>query len=157
ARLIGRLTARAARDLRSGADLIVPVPLHPRRLLWRRFNQSALIGAVVADEIGVPLDAVALVRVRATAPQVGLKGTERADNVAGAFQVPAGAIERVAGRSILLVDDVITTGATASAAARALKRAGAARVDFLAFARATPGADTALPVAFSPAAAGPRA
>ncbi|MBP0650235.1 hypothetical protein J8J40_24625, partial [Mycobacterium tuberculosis] len=69
ARLIGRLTARAARDLRSGADLIVPVPLHPRRLLWRRFNQSALIGAVVADEIGVPLDAAALVRVRATAPQ----------------------------------------------------------------------------------------
>lgn len=145
--LIGRLTARAARDLRAGADMLVPVPLHPRRLVWRRFNQSALIARVVARELALPLETAALIRIRATAPQVGLKGNARADNVAGAFQVTAAGAARLKGRNVILVDDVITTGATAAAAARALKRAGAGRVDLLAFARATPGADTALPLA----------
>jgi ComF family protein len=144
--LLGRLTARAARDLKDGAQLLIPVPLHRRRLIWRRFNQSALIAAVVAREIGVALETAALVRVRATTPQVGLKGNERADNVAGAFQVTAQGAAHVAGRNVILVDDVVTTGATVAAAARALKRAGAARVDVLSFARATPGADTALPL-----------
>lgn len=144
--LIGRLTARAARDLRAGAEVLVPVPLHRRRLIWRRFNQSALVAGVVARELGLPLDTAALVRVRATPPQVGLKGRARADNVAGAFQVTVAGAARLAGRNVILVDDVLTTGATVAAAARALKRAGAGRVDVLAFARATPGADTALPL-----------
>jgi ComF family protein len=144
--LIGKLTARAARDLVDGADLLVPIPLHRRRLVWRRYNQSALIAAVVGRETGIAVETAALVRVRATPPQVGLKGHARAANVAGAFQVTAAGAARLGGRNIILVDDVITTGATIAAAARALKRAGAARVDVLAFARATPGADTALPL-----------
>lgn len=144
--LIGRLTARAARDLRDGADVLVPVPLHRRRLWWRRFNQAALIAGVVGRELALPVETAALARIRATRQQVGLKGAARAGNVAGAFQVSAAGAARLAGKRVILVDDVITTGATVAAAARALQRAGAARVDVLAFARATPGADTALPV-----------
>jgi ComF family protein len=147
--LIGRLTARAARDLVAGADLVVPVPLHRSRLVRRRYNQSALIARVVAAETGLAFAPTVLVRIRATTPQVGLSGRARAENVAGAFQVPAAQAGRLAGRAVILVDDVITTGATAAAATRALKRAGAARVDVLAFARASPGADTAVPADFA--------
>lgn len=138
-RFIGRMTARAGRDLLPEAELIVPMPLHRRRLWVRKFNQAALIAAEVGRASGVAVDPAALLRIRPTRPQVGLNERERAENVRGAFRVPASHRARIEGRSILLVDDVLTTGATAAAATRALKRAGAARVDVLTFARVAAG------------------
>ncbi|WP_083463750.1 ComF family protein [Prosthecomicrobium hirschii] len=134
-RLIGRLTARAGTDLFPRAGLIVPVPLHPSRLLTRKFNQSQLIAAELGRQCGLPVDPLALARIKATDRQVGLNPRERAENVAGAFRVPPAAKARVAGMHILLVDDVLTTGATVKAATRALKRGGAAGVDVITFAR----------------------
>ena len=117
-----------------GCDVVIPVPLHRARLRWRGFNQSALIGAAVARRIGRPLDVGSLVRTRATPPQTMRDRKERARNVRGAFAVRRPA--RIAGRQILLVDDVMTTGATVDECARILKVAGARRVDVLTLARA---------------------
>ncbi|MDK9698410.1 MAG: ComF family protein [Siculibacillus sp.] len=139
ARLVGRMTARAGRELTAEADVIVPLPLHRRRLWTRRFNQAALIAREVARSSGVPIDLTALTRVRATRPQVGLGEREREENVRGAFRVDPAHRPAIAGRRVVLVDDVLTTGATASAATRALRRAGATRVDVLTFARVAPG------------------
>lgn len=113
-------------------DLIVPVPLHWRRRWQRGFNQSALLAEAVAKRYGTrPVHAVR--RVRATATQAGLSNARRRANVAGAFVVKRR--DQVAGRRILLVDDVMTTGATAGACAAALKRAGARYVALLTLAR----------------------
>ena len=139
AALVGGLTARAGRDLTADADVIVPMPLHRWRLWTRKFNQAALIAAEVGRLSGVPVDRAALVRVRRTRPQVGLGDRERAENVRGAFRVAAAHRAAIEGRKVVLVDDVLTTGATASAATRALRRAGAVRVDVLTFARVAPG------------------
>jgi ComF family protein len=137
---MGRWMARAGAELLAEADLLVPTPLHRLRLAARRFNQSAELARVVSRESAVPLESRALERVRRTAPQVGLTRGQRAANLAGAFRVDAAAKERISGRKIVLVDDVVTTGATANAAARALLKAGAARVDLLVFARTVTGA-----------------
>ena len=128
--------ARAGADmLRPDDAVIVPVPLHRARLLKRRFNQSAELARHVA-RIGqrkfLPLT---LTRIRSTRQQVGLGARERHENVRGAFRVGAGDEIAVAGRPVILVDDVLTTGATLEACTRALLRAGAARVDCLTFAR----------------------
>lgn len=139
AALMGRMAARAGRDLLVDADALVPVPLHPRRLWTRRFNQAATIAGVVGRSAGVAVDPFALTRVRPTPHQVGLDKGERADNVRGAFRVPAERRIAVEGRRLVLVDDVLTSGATVAAATRALKRAGAARVDVLVFARVVQG------------------
>lgn len=139
ARLVGRMTARAGRELTAEADVIVPLPLHRRRLWTRKFNQAALIAQEVGRLSGVAVDVAALTRIRATRPQVGLSERERAENVRGAFRVAAAHRAAIEGRRVVLVDDVLTTGATVSAATRALKRAGAARVDVLTFARVAPG------------------
>jgi ComF family protein len=130
--LLARWMAMAGTELIPGADLIVPVPLSRQRLLWRRFNQAALLAQELARIERRPFDPFALARVRSTASQVGLTRNERTANVRGAFAVPPAARERVEGRRVLLVDDIITTGATAGAAARALKRAGARAVDVIA-------------------------
>jgi ComF family protein len=114
----------------------VPVPLYPARLWWRRFNQSAMLALAVGRLAGVPVDCAVLKRVRRTTSQVGLSADQRRRNVRGAFKVDRAVRPRVKGKKLVLVDDVITTGATAEACARALKRAGAARVDVLALARA---------------------
>jgi ComF family protein len=133
--MMGRWMANAGRTLTADADAIVPVPLHWRRQWARRFNQAALLSEVISDASGVTVAHGALKRVKATPQQVGLKQSERALNVQGAFRVLPAKKSSVAGRRLILVDDVITTGATVDACARALLRAGAAQVDVLAFAR----------------------
>ncbi len=135
-KLFGRWLAKAGAELTADADLIVPVPLYPGRLWWRRFNQSAMLARELSRIAGLPADCFSLKRVRRTASQVGLSADQRRRNVRGAFKVEPARRGRIAGRNIVVVDDVITTGATAEACARALKRAGAARVDVLALARA---------------------
>jgi ComF family protein len=132
---MGRWMARAGGELLADADALVPVPLHWRRLWGRRFNQSALLARAVGASHGRPLADTVLKRVKATAQQVGLSQPERLTNVQGAFRVPPDEKAAVSGRNLLLVDDVLTSGATADACARALLRAGAARVDVLVFAR----------------------
>jgi len=132
---MGRWMARAGRELTDDADALVPVPLHWRRLWMRRFNQAAALARAIAKSSRVPVLDDALKRLRATPQQVGLKRAERATNVQGAFQVPDERNAAVAGRRLVLIDDVLTSGATADACARALLRAGAARVDVLVFAR----------------------
>jgi ComF family protein len=133
--LLARWISRAARDLIAQADAIAPVPLHPGRLLSRRYNQAAEIARPLAALNGVAYLPDALVRRRATETQGGKSGSGRRRNVSGAFEVPAGRVGQVAGRRILLIDDVMTTGATAEGCARALKAAGAARVDVAVVAR----------------------
>jgi len=133
--LMGRWMVRAGGELLADADALIPVPLHWRRLWARRFNQSAALAGVIAQSSGVPVLHTALKRVRATPQQVGLSKAERADNVQGAFRVPAEEKANVAGRRLVLVDDVLTSGATLDTCARALLRAGAAHVDALIFAR----------------------
>jgi ComF family protein len=131
--MMGQWMARAGRELLAGADGLVPVPLHWRRLWSRRFNQSAALAGAISRECRVPVLHDALKRVRATMQQVGLSKAQRADNVQGAFRAPDKAT--VAGRRLVLVDDVLTSGATVDTCARALLRAGAAQVDVLVFAR----------------------
>src|SRR6516162_3240998 len=111
------------------------VPLHWRRQWARRFNQSALLAEIIAKASGRMVAHGALKRVKATPQQVGLDKSERAHNVQGAFRVPAHGKAEIAGRKLLLVDDVLTSGATVDACSRALLRAGAASVDVLVFAR----------------------
>jgi len=136
---MGRLMAQAGRDILGDADMLVPVPLHRLRLWRRRFNQAALLAREIARRSGVAYEPLLLARPRRTAHQVGLSRNERARNVQGAFAVPQAGRPAIAGKRIVLVDDVLTSGATGEAAARALLRAGAANVDILVFARvATP-------------------
>src|SRR5579885_462379 len=115
-------------------DLIVPVPLHRRRLFRRGFNQSALLAAVLKRKLRCRLDVSTLVRVIATPSQTAQDLESRRRNVHNAFAVRYP--ERIRGRKVLLVDDVMTTGATASECARVLREAGAAAVDVMAIARA---------------------
>ena len=133
--VLGGWMTRAGAELLDGADALVPVPLHWRRLWTRRFNQSAALAAAISHHCGVAVAHGALRRVKATQQQVGLSRSERAGNVQGAFRVAPDAKAEVAGRRLVLVDDVLTSGATADACARALMRAGAAQVDVLVLAR----------------------
>lgn len=137
---LGRWMARAGADLLTDADVIVPVPLHRLRLLSRRFNQSAALAKVISRESAVPLETMALERVKSTPPQVGLSRNQRAVNMQGAFRIREEKRIAVEGRNIVLVDDVLTSGATVNAAARVLLRARAERVDVLVFARVVAGA-----------------
>ena len=133
--LFARWISRAARELVDQADAIAPVPLHRGRLLRRRYNQAAEIARPLSRLTGVPYLPHALVRHRATESQAGKSGSGRRRTVAAAFQVPAARAGRVAGKRVLLIDDVLTTGATLEGCARALKAAGAARVDVAVVAR----------------------
>jgi ComF family protein len=137
--LLGRWMARAGKDLFAGADALVPVPLHWRRLWARRFNQSAALAEAIARESGIAVAHAALRRVKPTVQQVGLSRAERATNVQGAFRVDPSGKAEVTGRRLIVIDDVLTSGATSDACARALLRAGAAQVDVLVFARVVDG------------------
>jgi ComF family protein len=128
--LAGYLASALPRDQQF--DLVVPMPLHWRRQWQRGFNQSELLARAIARRCGVPMENAAR-RTRATSAQAGLSNARRRENVAGAFRVKKAS--KVAGRRVLLIDDVMTTGATASACALALKRAGTKRVTLLALAR----------------------
>lgn len=136
AKPLGSWMARAGRELLLDAELLVPVPLHRTRLAGRRFNQANSLAQAVSLQCGVRVDPFVLARVKPTPPQVGLSRAQRALNLQGAFRIAEGMAERLEGRNIVLVDDVMTSGATANAAARVLLRAGARRVDVLVFARA---------------------
>ena len=136
ARPLGQLLRGACRAASLKADVVVPAPLHPRRLAERGYNQSALLARHVAAEIGAPLYARALERTVDTPPQVDLSAEERRANVAAAFAVRQRAA--VYGRTVLLVDDVLTTGATFDACRNTLLAAGAQRVMGVVVARTSP-------------------
>lgn len=134
---LGAILAQAVQ--RSGdnlPDVIVPVPLHAARRHQRGYNQAELLARSCARRLGIPCDAAVLVRHRATPPQVGLSSVERRVNVAGAFTLASpAAAKRLAGKRVLLIDDVTTTGSTLDAAAAALLAAGPADLRGMALTR----------------------
>ncbi len=136
ARTMARFMAPLMTDDETEARVLVPVPLHRWRLWSRGFNQSALVARELSRRSGIATDPFALARTRATPPLKGMSGSQRHRTVAGAFAVREAA--RVKGRTVILVDDVLTTGSTARACARTLLRAGASRVELLAWARVIP-------------------
>ena len=132
----GRWLERGGRELLAEADVILPVPLHRWRLWSRRYNQSAELARMLGRLARRPVEVAALLRARATPSQGAMPTAQaRRRNMRGAFKVSERHKSAMAGQNILLVDDVLTTGATAEACARALKRAGAAKVYVLALAR----------------------
>jgi len=137
--MMGRWMAVAGGELLADADALVPVPLHWRRQWARRFNQSALLAENIAAQSSRKVAHYALKRVKATAQQVGLDKTARGHNVQGAFRVPERGRAEVIGRKLILIDDVLTSGATIDVCARTLLRAGASSVDVLVFARVVAG------------------
>lgn len=132
ARTMAAYMRRPLADLTEGA-LLVPVPLHRTRLWQRGFNQAALIAAALSKTTGAPTDMALLRRVKRTPKLKGMSPAERRRAVSGAFAIRPG--REVKGRTIILVDDVYTTGSTAAACARLLKRKGAARVELVSWAR----------------------
>ncbi len=136
AALFARWMASAGADLLADAELLVPVPLHRWRLLWRGYNQAGLLAKHLSRLVGIPWSPALLRRKRSTRSQQGLGAAARKANVtAAAFAVPAAARRALAGRRVVLVDDVLTTGATLGACTRVLREAGCARVDVLVLAR----------------------
>jgi ComF family protein len=133
----GRWMLRAGAELFADADMMLPVPLHWTRLFARRYNQAALLAHAIRSAGGPPVAPDWLVRRRRTPSQGHRNRTGRAENVRGAFAVRRG--RSVAGRRLVLIDDVFTTGATAAECARVLRRAGAARIDVLTLARVVRG------------------
>src|SRR4029077_16594976 len=142
--MMGRWLAQAGGELLAEADALVPVPLHWRRHWARRFNQSAMLAAAVSNASRVALAARSLQRVKFHAQHVVVSRTQRAANIQGAFQVPPDAKAEVVGRRLVLVDDVLTSGATVEGCAKALLRAGARNVDVLVFARVAEGGRTSI-------------
>jgi ComF family protein len=135
-----RWLSRSGRVGLEDSDLVVPVPLHPFRLWRRRYNQSAELARRLARNWRLGYDPLALIRSRPTQSQGAMVSAKaRRRNVLGAFKVPDSS--RVRGKRVLLLDDVLTTGATAQACARALKRAGASKVHVLVLARVVKAAD----------------
>lgn len=138
ARACGGWMARAGAELLASADLVAPVPLHWRRLLIRRYNQANLLARVVVRSAGAPAARLVpdlLRRRRWTGSQTGLRAKERRSNVRHAFDVHPKWQDAAQGAKVVLVDDVLTTGATVEACTRALERVGVSRVDVLTLAR----------------------
>jgi ComF family protein len=136
-----RLMAGAGHELLGPDTVLVPVPLHRGRQFSRRYNQSSELARALGKVANCPLDTDLIERHRPTRQQVGLNARQRARNVDGAFRLRAGANARLRDRKIVLIDDVLTTGATANAVAKMLRRAGAGHIDVLTFARVVFDAD----------------
>jgi ComF family protein len=132
---LARWLARAGTELLADADVIVPVPLHRRRLFMRRYNQSAVLALALGRTVGRRVSVDALARVRPTPSQGGLDRRGRAANVRGAIIVGRPSV--VKGKRVVVIDDVLTTGATVGVCVRALLRTGAVSVDILTLARVT--------------------
>jgi ComF family protein len=137
----GRLMAAAGVEFWQTRPVLLPVPLHNSRLRFRRYNQSLLLAHAIGKIAGVAVDPHLVQRHKRTRQQVGLSGDGRLRNVQGAFQPHPRFLERLAGRPVVLIDDVYTTGATVKAVTRTLKKAGAESVDVLTFARVVIGED----------------
>lgn len=133
--LFGAWLIRTAAAQLAEADLLIPVPLHRTRLFARRYNQAALLALEIGERTSVPVDVLGLARARRTPSQGTRTRAGRERNVRGAFQVTPTLAARIKGKRVLLVDDVLTSGATANACARTLGRAGAEKVDVLTIAR----------------------
>lgn len=133
---MARQMVRAGAELFGGNPLIAPVPLHWTRLWGRRFNQAAELARPIAEETGLAFAPGLLMRTKRTRPQVGLTRAERLANQAGTFAASENARVMLAGRRVIVIDDVRTTGATLNTCAHILRRAGAAEVDVLTFALA---------------------
>lgn len=132
---LGRLMAAQGREALEGAELLIPVPLHWRRMLTRRYNQSLLLAREVSKASGISLLPDALKRKRHTPPQASLSRKERLDNVRGAFAATDQGKAAMKGKTVVLIDDVMTTGATIEACCKTIKRAGAKEVRVLTLAR----------------------
>ncbi|MBH9974225.1 MULTISPECIES: ComF family protein [Bartonella] len=128
----------AGKELIDSADMIVPVPLHYRRFLKRKYNQATELSRHIANRTGKPLEPLVLMRRKNTRQQVGLVKKARQRNMIGAFRVPEKQKEKIRDKHILLIDDVFTTGATLRSATKALLRGGAESVDVLTFSRVIP-------------------
>ncbi len=135
AQLMGRMMTTAGKELLEGCDLVVPIPLHRLRLWQRRYNQAALLADVIASHAQKPSAPLLLTRTRYTKTQTSLSRNQRHATLRGAFAVSQDWLPRLSGLKIVLIDDVLTSGATANSAARALTKAGALSVDVLTFAR----------------------
>lgn len=122
---------RVGRDILESADFLIPVPLHPKRLRQRRFNQSALLARALSRQCGLPYLTQGLKRIKNTPSQGAFTGLGRARNVRGAFQINPAKTALIKGAHMVLIDDVYTTGATLNACARTLRKAGAAQIDVL--------------------------
>ena len=134
AKVLGRWLFNAGKDIwNQGADVLIPIPLHYTRLLRRRYNQSALLCHELSPLCGLPVEYTAVERHRKTRPQVEFSGHARIKNVKNAFRIRHP--ERIRGKHIVLVDDVMTTGSTLKECALVLHKAGAASVDTLTVAR----------------------
>ncbi len=141
ARFCARLMAGAGAELWAGRPILVPVPLHPLRLIGRRYNQSLELSRALSRLTGLSVDPTLVRRVKRTRQQVGLSAEARVRNVAGAFAAHPDVLVRSRGRPVVIVDDVITTGSTVKAMTKALLKAGVAHVDVMSFARVVPGFD----------------
>ncbi len=133
--VLSRWMEQAGRELLNDADIIVPVPLHYRRLVKRGYNQSGWLAQAIARRTGVAVSVDALKRTRNTPSQGGQNAKARRRNVAAAFAARKSRVDLLNGKRVLLIDDVLTTGATVGACVRGLRGAGAAQVDVLVLAR----------------------
>ncbi len=133
--LLGAMMKRSGRHLFADSDIVIPVPLYRSRLWWRRYNQAAVLAIEIAGLTGLDYEPQLLERTRKTKSQVGLNMRQRRRNVSGAFAINESAFECISGKRVLLIDDVITTGATIEACSKTLLNGGAEVVNVLAFAR----------------------
>lgn len=134
AKTLAKWLCMAGNDIwQEGVDILVPVPLHYKRLIKRRYNQSALLVKELSKLTGIKADYTSLVKHKSTKPQVQFSGHERVKNVKGAFSVKH--LEKIKGQRVVLIDDVMTTGSTLKECALALQKAGAKSVDTLTVAR----------------------
>ena len=135
AQLLARLIYSRLPHMLPRHALLLPVPLHRRRLLLRRFNQAAELCRHIGELSGQSMALEAVSRIRPTRQQIGLTRAGRKRNLRGAFAVPDSQKHRLKGRAVVIVDDVLTTGATVEAMARILRRAGAAPINVVTAAR----------------------